>query len=404
MGIVVIWLAAAIVVPLVPSVTLVESFYAFGFVSAFIITSTTVFFVRDDVLTSRGIQPGSNQAKTLRFAGLRGMVASYLMGIVLVTQKTDALPPIVLIATVLTLFQYFVHRGGLRTIFPVTKDDIVASRLPGRARLYASGDERSLDEARQHGIAELVDMLIEKGAMVKFNVEPESIRRLVSYEYDILPITWEETREAHYHGERFEEPSLHLEKAYWDACAREQEIMATIEHFSHYGIFTFVNKYYHNWVSEHRSVETVQRQMLRVLFPRTPLEEIWQEFQNYQWTHQPEEVWQFIRKRYQWAKDQWPNLSGRVTTIWTLQDLGILNGQQSDLVQKLLDARPVPLAIDKQAEIHERLRLKEMQGSHEDADAVDTVEPLPDETGEPANDSDAPASDSPPDEDDPVQD
>ncbi len=360
-GIVVIWLAAAIVVPLVPSVTLVESFYAFGFVSAFMITSTTVFYVRNDVLLSRGIQPGSNEAKTLRFAGFRGMVASYIMGIVLVTQKTEALPPIIIIATILTLFQLFVSRGGLRAIFAVTEEERIASQLPGRARLYASGDDRAIDEARQHGIAELVDHLIENGAMVKFNVEPESLRQLISYTHDILPITWEETREAHYHGERFEEPSLRLEEAYWEACGKENEIMATVEHFSHYGIFTFVNKYCHNWVSDNRDIEAVQREMLKVLFPRTRLDTVWIEFQSYQWTHQPEEVWQFVRKRYQWAKDQWPNLSGRVTTIWTLQDLGIID-ISGELVEKLLTVRPVPVAIDKQAELHERLRIQETQG------------------------------------------
>lgn len=391
-GIVVIWLAAAIVVPLVPSVTLVESFYAFGFVSAFIITSTTVFYVRNDVLTSRGIQPGSEQAKTLRFAGFRGMVASYIMGIVLVTQKTEALPPILVIATLLTLFQIFVARGGLRAVFPVTEDERLASQLPGRQRLYASGDDRALDEARQHGIAELVDHLIEKGSMVKFNVEPGSIRELISYTHDILPVTWEETREAHYHGERFEEPSLHLEEAYWDACGKEDEIMGTIEHFSHYGIFTFVNKYCHNWVSENRDLEVVQREMLKVLFPRTPLEQVWHEFQHYEWTHQPEEVWQFVRKRYQWAKDQWPNLSGRVTTIWTLQDLGIIKGNEH-LVEQLLAARPVPVNIDKQAELHERLRLKEQQGGEHDGDddlseeAVNEAD-LPPDDGDSAHDPD----------------
>jgi hypothetical protein len=29
--------------------------------------------------------------------------------------------------------------------------------------------------------------------------------------------------------------------------------------------------------------------------------------------------------RYLWAKDQWPNLSGRITTIWTLQDFGLIS-------------------------------------------------------------------------------
>ncbi|MEZ4618909.1 MAG: hypothetical protein R2867_25820 [Caldilineaceae bacterium] len=78
-------------IPIIREVVVVESYYAFGFVSAFVITSTTVFFVRDDALRDRNIEPGSSEAKSLRFAGFRGMVASYIMAIVLVTQKTDAL-------------------------------------------------------------------------------------------------------------------------------------------------------------------------------------------------------------------------------------------------------------------------------------------------------------------------
>ncbi len=33
---------------------------------------------------------------------------------------------------------------------------------------------------------------------------------------------------------------------------------------------------------------------------------------------------QFSRQRYNWAKDQWPNLSDRITTVWTLQELGLI--------------------------------------------------------------------------------
>jgi hypothetical protein len=39
----------------------------------------------------------------------------------------------------------------------------------------------------------------------------------------------------------------------------------------------------------------------------------------------PEPIWQFSRRRYLWAKDQWPNLSDRITTIWTLQDFGLVS-------------------------------------------------------------------------------
>lgn len=82
-GIFVIWLVSFIFIPIIREVVVVEAYYAFGFVSAFAITSTTVFFVRNDVLMDRGIEPGSGEAKSLKFAGFRGMIASYAMAIVL---------------------------------------------------------------------------------------------------------------------------------------------------------------------------------------------------------------------------------------------------------------------------------------------------------------------------------
>ncbi len=351
-GIVVIWIAAAIFIPAIPSVTLVESYYAFGFVSAFVITSTTIFFVRDDILLDRGIQPGSPEAKSLRFAGLRGMVASYIMAIVLVTQKTNALPPIIVFATLITLFQLFIYRGGVRRLFPITDEEISRSRAPGRSRLYGSGNDRAMDEARQHGIAELVEELISSGALVKFNVAPDNIRRLVSHTHDILPITWEETMEVRHHGERFEEPSVELEKAYDDALAMRDQVMNTIEYYSHYGIFTFIDKYSHNWTSHCRTLEDVRKAMLRALFPRTPLDEIWEQFQNYTWQQQPEEIWQFARQRYVWSKDQWPNVSGRITTVWTMQDLDLLNEGHEDLVEKIMQVRPVPVSMEEQMKLY----------------------------------------------------
>ncbi|MCK5922440.1 MAG: hypothetical protein KAG66_15970, partial [Methylococcales bacterium] len=45
-GIAVIWGVSAVLIPIIREVVVVEAYYAFGFVSAFIITSTTVFFVR----------------------------------------------------------------------------------------------------------------------------------------------------------------------------------------------------------------------------------------------------------------------------------------------------------------------------------------------------------------------
>lgn len=349
-GIVVIWIAAAVFIPIIPSVTLVESYYAFGFVSAFVITSTTIFFVREDILKERGIQPGSQEARSLRFAGLRGMIASYIMAVVLVTQKTDALPPIIVIATLLTLFQLFVYRGGVRSVFPVTNEEIRRSRLPGRPRLYASGNDRAIDEARQHGIAELVEHLIETGEVQKFNVEPYRLRQLISHTHDINPITWEETHEAHHHGERFEEPSEELEKTYFDAYNQRDDIMSTIEYYSHYGIFTFIDKYSHNWVSETRTLEDVQKAMIRLLFPLTPADVIWEQFCNFQWQLQPEDVWQFARQRYLWSKDQWPNVSGRITTVWTMQDLGLLDDKHQDMIEKIMAVRPAPMHLEKETE------------------------------------------------------
>ncbi len=348
-GVVVIWLFAAILIPIIQTVIRVEAFYAFGFVSAFVITSTTVFFVRDEILSKRGIDPKSDEAKGLRFAGLRGMVASYLMLIVLITQKTEALLPIALGATLITLFQLFIYHGGLQRFVPTAEEEIEASRTPGRPRLYRSGEERALDEARQHGIAEVVEHLIEVGALVKFNVEPERIRQLISHSYDILPQTWEETEEAHHHGERFEEPSEMLENAYWSAYNLHDEILASIEHFSHYGIFTFIDKYSHNWVGPGRDEQAVQREMIRALFPRTDPEEVWQEFQDsFNWEKQPEAIWQFSRQRYIWAKDQWPNISGRITTVWTLQDLGLVNDVNPALLDEILTVQPLPERIEQQ--------------------------------------------------------
>ena len=287
------------------------------------ITSTTVYFVRDDALRTRGIAPGSPEAKSLRFAGLRGMVASYIMAIVLVTQKTEALIPIAFAAGLITVFQVFIFHGGFRSILPISDEDLERSKRPGRVRLYRSGLDRALDEARQHGLAEVVEHLIDVGALVKFNVEPERVRRLIAYTHDILPITWLETEEAHHHGERFEEPSDFLEMTYWDAYKRHDEVLRTIEHYSHYGIFTFIDNYSHNWVGLGREEHDVQREMIRALFPRTPLDEVWDEFQSYIWQKQPEDIWQFARLRYIWAKEQWPNISGRITTLWTLEDLGL---------------------------------------------------------------------------------
>ena len=323
-GIAVIWGFAAAAIPLIREVVVVEAYYAFGFVSAFIITSTTVFFVRDDALRDRGIIPKSPEARSLRFAGLRGMIASYAMGLVLITQKTDALGVIVVLAAVITLFQLYYAFGGAR------KD-------PGKLRAYTpepeskaeyeSGIQRAHDKARARGIIDRVNALLEEGALVKFNVDSSRIRRLATHIYGLDPDAFAlQKMEAEYDDDIAHEPSVDLEATYHKYYDARDEVLNKIESYSHYGIFTFIDKYYANWVNEEhgRDAADVQRAMISLLFPLTDDDIIFAQFQRYEWEKQPEEVWQFCRERYSWAKDQWPNLSGRLTTVWTLQELGLI--------------------------------------------------------------------------------
>ena len=93
--------------------------------------------------------------------------------------------------------------------------------------------------------------------------------------------------------------------------------------------------------------------MIHALFPRTPEAEVWQEFQDFDWTEQPEAVWQFSRQRYIWAKDQWPNVSGHVTTLWTLEDLGMLDKVNPELVQRMREARTLPSRLEQQQRLSE---------------------------------------------------
>lgn len=320
-GVAVIWGVSAVLIPIIREVVVVEAYYAFGFVSAFAITSTTVFFVRADALREHEIEPGSDEAKSLRFAGLRGMIASYFMLLVLITQKTEALPAIVVTGAVITIFQIFYARRGVKQQPEKVKPPEFA---PGTRRLqYEMGVQRAHDEARQRGIADAITELIESGAMSKFNVGPERITTLVSYLYNVDPRLFDGHDEYH---ERIEEPSLELEVTYAAAYNQREQLARRIEDFSHFGIFMFINNYHINWVDEThgRDAATVQQAMLDILFPLTPHEQIWQEYCAFKPERQPEPIWQFSRRRYLWAKDQWPNLSDRITTIWTLQDFGLL--------------------------------------------------------------------------------
>ena len=130
--------------------------------------------------------------------------------------------------------------------------------------------------------------------------------------------------------------NLPLQEAFQRATEMREELLETIEQFSHFGVFTYVNNYSFNWVSEERDVETVQRAMIQMLFRRSDFEQIWAEFSSYQIQRQPEEIWQFARQRYQWAKEQWPNIGSRLITIWALNDLGIVEKDES-LIQQVLE-------------------------------------------------------------------
>ncbi|MGB7340354.1 MAG: hypothetical protein WBC91_15765 [Phototrophicaceae bacterium] len=322
-GIAVIWAVAAILIPIIREVVIVEAYYAFGFVTAFMITSTTVVFVRDDVLEDRGIKVGSDEAKSLKFAGIRGMIASYFMGAVLIFTKTDALLAIVVAGVAITLLQWLIANGGFRAksrkpIFDGT------SSLELRP-VYADGITRAHDEARQRAIADAIHDMYEEGAFVKFNVDIDRIVQITSHIFKV-DISHFNLGFGHAHHDRHEEPSVELEQTYQNTYNMRQYLFDRIEHYSHYGIFTFIEKYHANWINAKggRDSATVQQAMLDILFPMTPHDEVWNEYRNFEWEKLPEEIWQFSRERYRWAKDQWPNLSDRITTVWTLQDFGLI--------------------------------------------------------------------------------
>jgi hypothetical protein len=338
-GIAVIWGVAALLIPIIREVVVVESYYAFGFVSAFVITSTTVFFVRDEILVGRGIEPGSAEARSLRFAGLRGMIASYIMLIVLVTQKTDALLAIALAGAAITAFQIFISNGG----FKRREGEVSAPIVPAgtRNQEYEMGLQRAHSEARQRGIVDAMEELIESGALAKFNVGPDRMRKLVAYLYNIEPDLFKQRSEEEHH-ERIEEPNIALEETYEAAYEMRDQIARRIEDYSHFGIFMFIQNYHRNWVAteQGRDAAAVQKAMLNILFPLTDAEEIWAEYQAFEPTYQPEPIWQFSRQRYLWAKDQWPNLSDRITTIWTLQDFGLISRDiDVDMVISVADGK-----------------------------------------------------------------
>jgi hypothetical protein len=167
--------------------------------------------------------------------------------------------------------------------------------------------------------------MLEESMFVRFNVDTGRIVTLITHLYNV-DLKYFNVHYGHQHHERYEEPSVELEVTYQQAYNMRDKLFSHIEHYSHYGIFTFIDKYHANWINVEsgRDAPTVQQAMLHILFPMTPQETVWDEFRNFNWEKMPEAVWQFSRERYRWAKDQWPNLSDRITTVWILQDYGLI--------------------------------------------------------------------------------
>ena len=230
---------------------------------------------------------------------------------------------IVVSGVTITLIQWLFANGGLRRKEHKLVLDVASPAPP--APVYADGITRAHDDARQRGMADAIHDMFEDGAFVKFNVDSQRIVQLASHLFNI-EVSKFNLGYGHGHHERFEEPSVDLEETYLSAYNMKDYLFDRIEHYSHYGIFTFIEKYHANWINPKggRDGATVQQAMLDILFPMTSHEEIWEEYQTFKWEKLPEEIWQFCRERYRWAKDQWPNLSDRITTVWTLQDFGLI--------------------------------------------------------------------------------
>jgi hypothetical protein len=274
------------------------------------------------------------------------------MMLVLVTQKTEALGVIVVSGALITLLQIYMANGGLKrrpdgTILP-------PAYPPGMERLaYEMGIERAHDQARQRGLADVIEDMVESSQFAKFNLGPERIRTLTSYLYNIDHKLFSQRHDDHH--ERIEEPNLNLEATYQAAYAQRENILKDVEYYSHFGIFTFIHNYHMNWVGNNndRDATVVIRAMLNVLFPLTDDDQMWAEYCAHEPRILPEQIWQFCRPRYRWAKNQWPNLSDRITTIWTLQDFDLLpkdievetavsvaNGKRYVMVQ--IPSKPIP--------------------------------------------------------------
>lgn len=216
-------------------------------------------------MRERGIEPGSSEAKSLKFAGLRGMIASYVMMIVLITQKTDALVVIIIFGAIITIAQIVNANGGLKKLSNVSIRS--ESPLKPQENKQQIGLQRAHDEARKRGIVDAFKDMIHEGAFAKFNVGPDRIRTLICYLYQLEPELFADGEEHH---ERIEEPSTELEETYRQAYAQRDRILRDVEDYSHFGIFTFIHNYHINWVSEEngRDASVVQRAMLNICSPK----------------------------------------------------------------------------------------------------------------------------------------
>ena len=359
------------------------------------------------MLLKKNIQPGSPEARTLKFAGFRGMLASYAMGVVLVIEKTNALVAIAIAGAVITGYQLYVANGGIKKQdVRMLIDKIIAGAEKIRPR---SGIERAIEQARQRGIADALDDLHSAGRLYKFNVDYKRIQRLVTHLYHLAPDIFE--HDAGHGDERIEEPNLILEEAYERAYNQKDEILERIEEYSHFGIFMFIHNYHVNWVANEtgRGPEVVQQAMIDILFPLTPHDEIWAQYRAFKPVRKADDIWQFSRQRYLWAKDQWPNLSDRITTIWTLQDFGLVpQDVDFDMVITVANGKQF-----RRVKVHTNLPEVTPQGASvvEESIATPLLEPNeveetlspPEEghaSGEAAESPEEPSLESPPSEDD----
>ena len=211
----------------------------------------------------------------------------------------------------LTLFQLYCAFGGTRKD-PAKLQEYTPA--PDSKPDYESGIQRAHDKARVRAIIDGVNALMEEGVLVKFNVDHHRIERLITHAYNLAPDAFvQQVEEAQFEDDIAHEPSQDLEATYDKYFNARDIILNRIESYSHYGIFTFIDKYYANWVSEEhgRDAAEVQRSMISLLFPMTDDEAIWDQYQDYVWEKQPEAIWAVLPPALflgegPVAKPEWP--------------------------------------------------------------------------------------------------